>query len=205
MIIADCLLVPLNRLVNLALRLDPQAQSALYQLAGHCLAVEFANFSITLYFLISSDAITILSRYDKTPNTKLRGELFSMLAQKDIYIEGDPHFAQKFQQLFKRIDIDWEEQLSKLVGDGLAQQIGSQTKKQFKFIKKIFDTIKLNLVEYLQEETNQLPPTLEVQAFISNVDILRNDVERLALKIQRIATIRRETLLDTPKTIFPSA
>ena len=41
-----------------------------------------------------------------------------------MHIEGDTHIALALEQLFQKLDIDWEEHLSRFVGDVVAYKIG---------------------------------------------------------------------------------
>lgn len=193
----DLALRPLNRLINLAVKLDPQTQAALTKYQNQCLAIELVSIKMTLYFLIKEKEIQLLSHYDLPPTTKLSGEMFSFvtllldaqqptLSQLGIHVEGDPYFAQNLQQLLQRMDIDWEEQLSRLVGDQLAHPIHQQLTNQYQFITTLASTFNLNLVEYLQEEICLLPTPLAVEDFIQDVDIIRNDIERLSARITRL-------------------
>lgn len=47
-------------------------------------------------------------------------------------------------------------------------------------------SLELNLAEYLQEESRVLPGPLELENFFADVDTLRDDVERLAARVQRL-------------------
>ena len=43
-----------------------------------------------------------------------------------------------------------------------------------------------NIREYLQEESRELPSRYEVERFTADVNALRDDVERLAARVQRL-------------------
>ena len=43
--------------------------------------------------------------------------------------------------------------------------------------------VRMNTAEYLQEESRALPAPLEAQGFYSDVERLRDDVERLAARL----------------------
>ena len=43
-----------------------------------------------------------------------------------------------------------------------------------------------NIREYLQEEAREVPSRSEVESFGDDVNTLRDDVERLAAKVQRL-------------------
>ena len=43
----------------------------------------------------------------------------------------------------------------------------------------------LNTTEYLQEESRQLPARVEVEGFFAEIERLRDDAERVAVRIDR--------------------
>ena len=81
---------------------------------------------------------------------------------------------------------DWEEQLSHLVGDAAAHQVGNLVRDTLQWGAKSVDTLGRDLTEYLQEESRQLPQRDEVNKFLAAVDVLRNDVERLDARVKRL-------------------
>ena len=57
--------------------------------------------------------------------------------------------------------------------------------------RKSSDTLTQDLKEYLQEEGRLVPTAYEVQGFLDRVDTLRDDVERLAARVERLARGRQ--------------
>ena len=47
-------------------------------------------------------------------------------------------------------------------------------------------TLKLDLKEYLQEESGLLPVRREIEIFLGDVDALREDTDRLEARIERL-------------------
>jgi len=104
-----------------------------------------------------------------------------------VEIDGDNQVAQTLGEVFQGLDIDWEELLSKVVGDTLAHRIGIQARAGGRWAERTGDTLTQDIREYLQEEGRLLPGREEMRAFLTDVDTLRDDVERLAARIERLA------------------
>jgi ubiquinone biosynthesis protein UbiJ len=111
----------------------------------------------------------------------------------EVQVTGDTHLAQKFGDIVGGLDVDWEEQLSLLVGDGLAHEAGSRVRAAGRWGRRTGNTLAENVKEYLQEEIRLLPGRYEVQGFLTDVDRLRDDVERLAARIERLSKRRGYT------------
>ena len=113
------------------------------------------------------------------------------LAAAGLRIDGDAETAERFWRVLKAARPDLEEELARLSGDLPARAIGNAFRGARQFAERLATTAQHNSSEYLQEESRQVPPRLEVEAFYDDVSALRDDVERaqarLRLLQQRLA------------------
>jgi ubiquinone biosynthesis protein UbiJ len=91
-----------------------------------------------------------------------------------------------FKSLLDNLDIDWEEQLSRVVGDVAAHQVGNVVRSAMAWGKQALDTLGRDAAEYFQEESEDLVRPAEVSEFLDQVDVLRDDAERLAARVNRL-------------------
>ena len=135
---------------------------------------------------------------DDAPDTVLRGTPYTMarlgLSKKSgellfsgaVEIDGDAELGQRFKALLDSIDIDWEEQLSRITGDVIAHQIGVAWRDLQAWRRQATETLSKDAVEYFQEESRDLPTPTEVEAFLAGIDTLRSDVDRLEQRVARL-------------------
>lgn len=116
----------------------------------------------------------------------LGGDYQSMLNKGTLTMEGDVEFANQLFAIFKEIDIDWEEVTSKYVGDSIAYQLGLFASKVKNYSSRSADNFRLDISEYLQEESRILPTRVEIDRFMSDVDHLDADVQRLEARVLRL-------------------
>ncbi|MCB1903235.1 MAG: sterol-binding protein, partial [Gammaproteobacteria bacterium] len=95
-------------------------------------------------------------------------------------------------KILAAMDIDWEEQLSHFTGDLLAHKTGNLLRTVRNWGTSSSTSLKLDLKEYLQEELRLLPGRLEVETFLGNVDVLRDDVERLQARLIQLQKHRTD-------------
>lgn len=194
----DLALTPLNKLVSKTLQLDPESAEKLIPLAGKVLAVEWTALNLCLYVYVLTTGVRFSFKYSGTPDTTLTSStpiaFIRLLTQPgvkgpltDISIQGDPHFAQEFQAIFSNLDIDWEEQLSKFIGDNNAVHFSKVGKQLQGWLSETRASLQSNTTEFLQQETAQLPPRAAVEDFLREVDHVRNDVERAIVRIKQLA------------------
>ncbi|MES9906247.1 MAG: SCP2 sterol-binding domain-containing protein [Sedimenticola sp.] len=198
MTIHDLTYASLEEAINRYLALDPNAVEQLRQFHGRVIAFEMVGLGQTLYFIPGPARLQLLSRCEGEADCSLSGTplaLFRMGGQRSgadqlfdgtVKISGDSELAHRFGKILADIDIDWEEQLSRYTGDTVAHQVGNLFRGVTHWGGRSLDTLGLNLQEYLQEEQQLLPVKAEVDAFLNDVDTLRDDVERLQARIKQL-------------------
>jgi len=104
----------------------------------------------------------------------------------DMELRGDVAYAQRFHAILRALEFDWEEQLSRLVGDVAAHQIGNLARGALSWGSQAAESLSRATTDYLQEEARDLPAPAEVERFMEGVDKLRGDCDRLAARVARL-------------------
>jgi ubiquinone biosynthesis protein UbiJ len=199
MTIRDLSYAGLEAALNGYLGLDPVTRARLAALHGRTVGVEVLGLGLTLFFIADeAGVLQVYGRHEGEPDCWLRGTPLDLLRAGDrsrgadqlfsqrVRIEGDSGLAQRFGAILGDIDIDWEEHLSRIVGDVAAHEVGSAARAARDFGERAGRTAEQNLREYLQEEARLLPTRYEVTELLDAVDALRDDVERLAARVERL-------------------
>lgn len=184
--------------VNQYLSLDPEISAQLGGLEGRCIAIEISTPPIKLFCFPRAGGLSLQSVFEDEADCKISGSLAGVLkmirsenpaeilSSGEVSILGDSRLAQDFSDTLSRMDIDWEELLSKLTGDFAAHRIGNVVRQGQHFLLDSLKAFRLDSSEYLQEESGILPTRVEIEKFIHDVDVLRDDVERLDAKIRKL-------------------
>ncbi len=184
----------LEQAITIYLGDSVHAKNLLHAMNGRAVAVEIRELNLKFYMLSKDGHMLVKSDYDDKPVTTVSGTLPSMLRAgvirdgipEGIRFDGDVELGQNFQRLLQEIDFDWEEQLARVVGDLAARQLGNVVRSMHGWGKRALDTLGMDIAEYLQEETGDLPRRDEVELFINGVDELRDAVERTAIRAEKI-------------------
>lgn len=181
--------------LNRFLALDPDFLPRLQALEGRVIAIEVPGL-LSVYVLPNRHGVQLLGRYAGDVDVRLRGSVVALmsLAGSDVgalrdgtvEVEGDLELAQEFNQILARHDIDWEELLSRWVGDGPAHQMGRVWAVVARWGRQLVDDQRANVSAYVQEEAGILVSRSEADAFMDDVDQLRADADRLEARIQRL-------------------
>lgn len=107
-------------------------------------------------------------------------------AKLKINIEGDTHLAAELAKVLTNMRWDYEDDLSKLIGDIPANKMGEFSHQTTKTIKDTITNLAEMLSEYWQEETPMIAKKRHVEEFNAGVDCLRADVARFEKKLQKL-------------------
>lgn len=189
----------LEAAINRLLRLDPDTLVRIGDLEGKVIRLRIAGApSREIFVLPSKTGLHLRDRHDGEPNVTLTGDVpvFARLALRrlipdvvatgEVQISGDIELGQRFQRLLEKIDIDWEEQAARVLGDVAAHQLGNVLRDMRVWSNQTLQTLGQDLAEYLQEESRLLPSSARAEAFGQAVETLRHEVERLEKRLERL-------------------
>jgi ubiquinone biosynthesis accessory factor UbiJ len=182
----------IENVLNRGLPRSPRAQQLCAELTGRSVAVEIRE--ITRLLVESTGSTLRITRGDVGADAEIVGGPFGLLAlggdtpeavvqRGDVEIRGDAELAQKFRELVLLLRPDLEEELSFVVSDVPAHQIGRFARMALGWTRKAAATTAENLAEYFGHERRDLVPRNEGEQFLRGVDSLREDVDRLEARV----------------------
>ncbi|MGA2343345.1 MAG: sterol-binding protein [Steroidobacteraceae bacterium] len=103
-----------------------------------------------------------------------------------VRIAGDAEIAARYRELFALARPDWEEELSRLVGDLPARRLSLLASGALSFAARVRRTAGENLAEYLTEESRDLVSKPELEEFLLGVDQMRETADRVDARLARL-------------------
>ncbi|WP_211444437.1 ubiquinone biosynthesis accessory factor UbiJ [Collimonas humicola] len=191
---------PITASVNHLLAQEPWAQRILASHAGKVAC--FDGGAVKLSWQVGVDGLLQAPPTDtdekvvNLPNVTIRVNLadLPLIAQNRerafsyVKIEGDADFANAISQVSQGLRWDAEHDLSKLVGDIAAVRIVSGGNALIAGVLSTHKKLAENLAEYFLEEQPMLVRPRAVSDFTNDVTRLRDDLERLAKRINKLKT-----------------
>jgi ubiquinone biosynthesis accessory factor UbiJ len=101
-------------------------------------------------------------------------------------VSGDAEIANSYRELLALARPDFEEELSRLIGDVPARRISQLALKTVEWARKARRTAGENIAEYLQEESRDLVNKTELDEFLQGVDTLRETADRVDARIAHL-------------------
>jgi ubiquinone biosynthesis protein UbiJ len=195
------LLDQLATVLNRNVAQSKRTSTLVTQLEGRVLALALEGTPITLFFRVSSGRVTIDTRHEGMTDARLAGTPLGLLSlagggaadrmrSAGIRIDGDAEVAQRFQTLLQQAQPDFEEELSRVIGDVAAHQVANVARGFLDWGRKAADSFSQNVAEYLQEEGRDVPTRVELEEFLESVDHLREATDRLEARLTRLESRR---------------
>ena len=190
--------VLLEEAVNRVLSMDPETAQGVAELGDRVLAVEIKGTGLCYFISPAPDGVRVVCESDAPVDVTVNGAPLALMrlisggAGDDlslggqVTITGDVAFAQQVKVLAQRLDLDWEEELSQVVGDTAAHQIGNAARQFWSWRAQAMETFSQDLAEYAREEANLVASRDELEIFYSQVADTRDAVERLEQRVRRL-------------------
>jgi ubiquinone biosynthesis protein UbiJ len=184
----------LNRGIDQSIR----ASALCARLNGTSLELRIEGFA-PIRIAISSGRLALASGGGAAADTVIAGSLFALpdlFARREdaaaprerVQISGDAEIAARYRELLELARPDWEEELSRLIGDLPARRLSLAAQAALSWARGFARTAGANVAEYLQEESRALVSKPEVEEFLANVDELRETADRVEA---RLASLER--------------
>jgi ubiquinone biosynthesis protein UbiJ len=179
----------LQAIINKCISMDPDLDLSPLQSKWFCVLCTDFPKQIN-YFTFENNRILFATNPPEKIDISIKASLNALLnfavnkKYNNIEVQGDIATAQLCERLFSKLDIDWEEELSKHTGDAIAYYALDTLRKLRSYTKNAGLSLSEMVSEYLQEESGILPTKIELDHFMLEVDELRMQVDRLEAKVK---------------------
>ncbi|PKO25669.1 MAG: hypothetical protein CVU35_02950 [Betaproteobacteria bacterium HGW-Betaproteobacteria-8] len=183
----------LTRLLNHLINQNAWAKEQLQPFGGKTVSFHIPPISATLTVL--EDGGLAMAGDSSSADASVTIPLsvaFRLLANDDAAatlatLEGDTELAATLARVLRGISWEYEEDLSKIIGDIPAHQLAEFGRKAGHEIKTQSLNLAQMLAEYWQEEQPMIAKKRHVETFNQEVDTLREDSNRLEKRIEKLS------------------
>ncbi|WP_374012823.1 SCP2 domain-containing protein [Pseudoxanthomonas koreensis] len=188
----------LEAALNRAVALDPDTRDALMPLHGRRVSLALEAPPLALDISVHQGHLQVGPPLH-APDLAVRGTLAGLLGQLPFFAEGararpagrlhvsgDADLARRLQQLASAFDPDWQQPFVAAFGEVVGVQVANAAAAALQGARRTATGLARSGAEYLTEEARQVAAAGELAAFHDDVDALRDDVERLAVRVARL-------------------
>ena len=180
------------RFANHVLRSAPLALERLRKHAGRTVAVRVGPVDAALTIQTTGELAEAAHGVEPDLDVRISPFLLPRLAVGEeaafraIEMSGDMELAQELSFLARNLDWDFEEDLSKAVGDVAAHRIAGGARAFRDWSRDSVSRMAQGAAEYWTEESPLIASRVKVEDFVSEVSRLRDAIERLEKRIERL-------------------
>jgi ubiquinone biosynthesis protein UbiJ len=183
---------PGERAVNHVLRSAPLALERLRPHAGRTVAFRVGPLAMALTIQTTGEVASAAPGAPRDLEVRISPFLLPRLAAgeeaafREIEMQGDAELAQEISFLVRNLSWDVEEDLSRAVGDIAAHRIASTAREVRRWGREASLRMAQGAAEYWTEESPLIASRVKIESFARDVSELRDAVERLEKRIDRL-------------------
>jgi ubiquinone biosynthesis protein UbiJ len=184
--------------LNRYLALEPAALADCAKLSGRVIALEAEGPGWEFFLRPHAGGVQVLDASDRPPDVRIRARPLRLMQQalragegdastlSGVQVEGDAGLLQQFSTLLARVGFDLEEWLARSMDGGAAHRLSDALKGFAGWTRSSASTLALDTAEYLREETRDLAHRADAEAWMKEVDALRERADGLASRLARL-------------------
>jgi ubiquinone biosynthesis protein UbiJ len=187
----------LETALNRALALDAETRAALAPLDGQRLQLHLESPPLAMELRVDGEALRVGPARGDEPDLSVRAGIGALLGQLPLLkssgaapvgkvrISGDAELARQLQRLAEGFDPDWAQPFADALGPVIGPQVAKAVRGALREARVQGAAFAKAGADFLTEESRDLVPRAEQQAFFDDVDTLRDRVERAAARLAR--------------------
>jgi ubiquinone biosynthesis protein UbiJ len=181
--------------VNHLLRTNSWAMERLAPYAGRVACFDNGPFTVMMTVTTggeitdaAQDAVADVT-VRATPGLMLRIMARDASAWGEVKVEGDAEFAAAINHVVRNLRWDIEEDLSRVVGDIAAHRMVETGRRLDHWGRQSADNLARSFTEYWTEEQPLIASKHEVETFVRDVDVLRDDLARMEKRVEGLEKV----------------
>jgi len=189
----------LEVIINKALSLNINSNDQLNSLEEKTLAVKLAELGFPLCFSINDGKVLVTKLIDRADCTivtsiktlrelKKQQQLTELIKQDKLDVEGDIKIAQHFASLAETLDIDWQTELAKHIGDVATHKLVLFSKLIKEKVDFASEQIQADSSEYLVHEQRLVVTKSQLNHFNQAVTAVNFQTEKVEDRINQLFT-----------------
>lgn len=196
-------LAGVERGLNRVLALDATAGPRLARLSGKVIEIDCQAPALRLFLLPQGEELRLAQHWDAPADCRLRApasellrlgfnhDKVAVLHGPQIDLDGDSAALIDLAGILQDLELDWDYQLGEWLGPVAGHLLSSQLRGMAGWAGQSVGSLRLNLADYLAEETRSLVGAQEADARFAELDRLKLTLDRLDARIDRLIQGRK--------------
>lgn len=194
----ESLLSPVASAINHGIDDNDEAQTLCDALEGRSLRITAKPLPSSILISAADGMVQLSSDTQQPADAEITGTLIELnrlmfidnqapIREGHVEVIGDVDIADRFRDLLLCARPDMEEQLAGWFGESMAAQVASFARDTRDWLADVSEDLSERVGDYLHEDSAQLPEKNDINEHFNAVDKLVDDVERLEVRLSRLA------------------
>lgn len=190
----------LESALNRAIALDADTAARIRALDGRALTVDFSNTPFALRLAVDGERLRVGPAFEGASALRVAatpGALLAMALRRGddgaapgkVEIAGDADLARRLEKIASGFAPDFEEAFARAFGDTLGVPLAQGFARALAFARERGEALVQDTADYLRDESRDAVAPGEMEAFLDDVDALRERRERLEARVARLAAL----------------
>lgn len=185
----------IESILNQTIKLSPQLHFNLSAIKHKKLQLSIKDWQQDFILLYTGEKFIILTTDEKQADCiicasietllklKIPAKITKLIREGKLDLEGDIQLAQTYSRALSQVDIDWPEQLSHILGDGMSHRVTQGITSLYSQKQKLVEKLKSTTQHTLQDELKIAMHPIELTIFKNDNRQLKSDSELLEHRI----------------------
>ena len=184
--------------VNKALAFNIKGNNVLKALEQKTLTLVLTELGFPLSFSINENKILVTSLIERSDCTiktsvktllelKKEQQITELIKQEKLDVQGDIKVAQLFANIAESLEIDWQSEIAKHIGDIPTYKLSKFGKNVAKIFNSATQQIQADASEWLVHEKRLVVTSSQLHRFSQQVSEVSRQADTLSERIQRLA------------------
>jgi ubiquinone biosynthesis protein UbiJ len=194
---AQTLSAILETVINQFMGYNLHGTWALKLLSDKTLTIKLAELQFPLSFTVSDEKIHVSSNDEDNDcclitsissliELKKEQQLTDLIKNNKLDIQGDLQVAQRFADIAQTLDIDWQSELAKRIGDIPAYKLGQLSRKLLKTLNFAGTKIQVDASDWLIHQKRLIITAAEMSYFNHDVEDVEQQVSALSQRLDKL-------------------
>ena len=194
----QALCASIELIINKALALNNNKVSAIHKLEQQSLTLNLTELGFPICFSVNKEKVLVTSLIERSQCTietsvktlltlKQEQKLTELIKQEKLDVIGDIKVAQHFASIAENIDIDWQSEIAKQLGDVATYKLSRLGKSLSEKIVFAGEQIQADVSEWLVHEKRLVVTADQLNVFNQQVTHIAEQTDDIFTRIEQLA------------------